>query len=180
MIRNAQPKVLKQIIRLPRKRHDYYWIITEFDDSAIRVTEGPKRTTINMKGPLLTGFKTIWKSETHFIRRDFVNLKNYHDPSLLIGYVPDIEEIFQFMPLSADQIGSLADIVDEFDYNLYSKIGGVFLTVDQDSGRSLFKESLPRMFEIVTAFFQEVDDKRLNLFDKSKLLRMFNLDEAFP
>ena len=180
MIKDAQSRVLKQIIRLPRKGHDYCWIIPKIQDSAIEVKENPKRTEIKIKGPLLTDFETIWKSETHLIPRDFISLRNCYDPSLLTGFVPDTKEVFYFIPLSTEQIDSLADIVDEFDYNVYSKIKGVFITISQDNGYDLLKESLPRLFEIVSSFFGEVEEEGLNLFDIRKLSRMFNLPAAFP
>lgn len=115
MIKDAKLNVLKQIIRLLRKEHDYYWIIPEIQDSAIGVEEKPKRTVISMKGPFLTGFEMIRKSETYFIPRDLISLRNSHDPGLLIGYVPHTKEIFYFIPLSTEQIAFLAEIIDEFD-----------------------------------------------------------------
>ena len=93
-----------------------------------------------------------------------------------MGYVPDTNEIFQFMPLSADQIDSLVNIVPEFDYNLYSSIGGVFMTIDLNTGKSFLEENMPRLYDIAYAFFQEIDEKGVNLFDANNLLSMFKFD----
>lgn len=129
-----------------------------------------------MTSPFLIDFKVIPKGETHFIPNNFLDLRNNQEPSLVMGYVPDTNEILHFMPLSTDQINSLVNIVSEFDYNLYSRLGGVFMTIDLKTDGYFFMENMPRLYEILYDFFQEVDEKGLNLFDVNKMLRMLNLD----
>lgn len=179
IINNAQTTMLKQTIRLPRKSHPYHWIIPEFDKSVVSLKENQNKMILKMKGPLLNGFKTITKGETYFIPRDFFNLRDLLKPNLVMGYVPDTNEIFYFIPLSADQINSLAHIIEKFDYNLYSRMGGVFMTIDLTNGKSFLRENMPRLFEILYAFFQEVNEKGINLFDSIGLYNLFNFDIGF-
>lgn len=182
ILKNGTPRVLKQIVRLPRRGHYYYWIIPKIRDSGISVKEGPKRTIIKMSTLFLDDLEIRQESETHFIPKDLTNLRKYHDQSSLIGLVPDTNEIFNFIPLSKVQLDYLARIVEDedFDYSLYLNIGGVFITIDLNDGMDFFRECFPQLFEILFTFFQEVDDKGLNLYNMDRLSALFNLAWAFP
>lgn len=176
MVKNAGARVLKQIVRMPKKGHGYYWIVPELDKSAVVYKEKPTKTEIKVDGALLTGFKIISKGETYFIPRDLGNLRSSYNFDLFMGVVPDTRETFYFMSLSADQINYLADLAEDFDCNLYLKIGGIFITTSLDEDKDLLLENFHRIFEILDTFFQEVGENGINLYSVEELHKLFNLD----
>ena len=176
MIKDAQPKILRRIISLPKKGYSYFWIIPTFDDSAVGVRGTAKRTEIKINAPLVAGLVIIKEGDTHLIPRDFLRIRNKYNPSLFIGIVPGNNEVAYFVPLTTDQIEALPDCDEKLDKNLYSRLGGVFITMDLKTDIYFFRESMHQIFDITDAFFQEVNEMGLNLFDSGKLWSMWNLD----
>lgn len=180
MMKTEGPKVLNHLIRLPKKEHEYTWFITQLDQTQYDKVNNQK--SIKIKAPVFKRYEIVEKKETHFIPKDFLDLKKVYKGCVFSGYVPDTNESFHFLSLSDSEIRCLKeyfdkylpDCLENFDHELYLKLGGVFITIDLNNDTKFIKESMPHLFEVTTKFLREVENKNLELYDQNKLGDVFN------
>ncbi|WP_291490309.1 hypothetical protein [Desulfurella sp.] len=173
MIKRSSPSVLRQIMRLPRGHHNYFLVIPYIDQNAFYFKGDSSRTKVGINEGVLKGFEVIEKSDSFFIPRDFDNVAKEADINSVFAIIPDTNEITFFKSVDSNALGYFSDISEALSNDIIYKLGGIFITYNLTDSRSLI-ENFPELWEIFEAFYQELIDNHIQIFDEGKINDFFN------